>query len=169
MKKYIFLLLFFLCLFTSNVSAKVSTENRTLTNDNIVLLKGYLFDLTRKDAVVPINLRNHLPNIVNAVSWLEEQHDVNQVFKLEEINNNNSVIVKTAINNINDFINSDFPAFLIEATMINWGNLGLRVDVVHLEKTLTLSFRLRPFPPHATKHLVYRHNEQKAVLFKQDK
>jgi len=131
--------------------------NYTLTDEHITVLKGYLYELTRPDSIKPQNLRNFIPNIVDAVSWLEEHHSSSQTFKLEEVNNNNSVIIRNSVTNINNFISGQLPTRLVEATMINWGNIGLRIRVVRLNNSFTL--RLKPFTQNSTKHLVYSYSE----------
>jgi len=157
MKKNIFLSLFFLCFLANDALAKISLDNYVLTDDHVAVLKGYLYDLTRKNSVKPQNLKSFLPNIVDAVSWLGKRHNSNQVYKLKEIKNHSSVIIQNATSNINNFISGKFPPHLVRAAMANWNDLGLRVVIEHTKNSS--KFKLRPIKQNMTRHLVYEYDK----------
>lgn len=161
MKKTIFLILVYLFIFSSQANAKISIDNYVANNEQVYVIKGYLYNLTRRDVVLPENLKRYTPHITDAIVWLNEKHSSNQVFKIKDINDNNAAIILNAIQNINNFVLADIPKTMVEAVLRNWNTLGTRVMI---EKTNNiLSLKLSPFSIYSTRHLVYRYNEEASL------
>ena len=158
MKKIIFLILVYLSVFSTPAAAKISIDNYVANDEQVYIIKGYLYNLTRKGVVSPENLKRHSPHIADAIVWLNEKHASNQVFRIKTINNNNTVVILNAIQNINNFVLADIPKTIVEAVLHNWNTLGTRVLI---EKTNNISsLKLSPFSIYFTKHLIYRYNEE---------
>ena len=156
MKRTIFLILFCLLTFSSTATAKISIDNYTVNDEQVFIIKGYLYNLASNNTVAPKNLKTYLPHVTGAISWLNENHTSNQVFNLRTINDNNSIIILNAIQNINNFVTGALPKTIIEAALVSWSNIGSRVFI---EKTnQTFSLKLSPFSVNSTRHLVYRYN-----------
>ena len=156
MKKYIFLILFCLLTFSSTVMAKISIDNYVVSDDQIFIIKGYLYNLTSHNTATPNNLKPYAPRIASAIAWLNEKHISNQVYNLKIINNNNSIVILNAIQSINKLTTGKFPKSIVEAVLVSWNNIGSRVLIEKINQTFSL--KLSPFGVHSTKHLVYRYN-----------
>jgi len=156
MKKTIFLILFCLLAFSSPAMAKISVGDYVVNDEQVYIIKGYLYNLTSRNAVVPNNLKAYAPHIVNSVVWIDEKQVSSQVFNLKTTNNNNSIIILNAIQNINSLTAGNLPQSIVEAVLASWNNLGSRVLIETTNQTLSL--KLSPFSIYSTKHLVYRYN-----------
>lgn len=158
MKKIIFLILVYLSVFSTPAAAKISINNYVANDEQVYIIKGYLYNLTRKGVMLPENLKRYSPHITDAIVWLNEKHSSNQVFILKTINNSSTAVVLNAIQNINNFVLADIPKMIVKAVLRNWNDLGTRVLI---GKTNNISsLKLSPFSIYFTKHLIYRYNEE---------